>query len=279
MTGARILGVCADDFGLGAGVCEGILELVRAGRLSAVSCLSGGPSWATFGPMLAREPAVVGGRMRVGLHFNLSEGRPLAPTLGAHWPALPRLPALIVRAHLRALPMQALADEWAAQLQAFMTVAGRAPDFVDGHQHVHHLPAIRDLVLAGVAALAATAGRPVAVRATGHLPGPGHGVKRALIALTGGRALQHRLIGSAVPHNRTLVGVYDFQAADYRRLMQRWLAGLPPSGALLFCHPGAADVGIDDPIAAARRRELDYLRSGEFLEDLLRADVSIGSAW
>jgi len=279
MTGARILGLCADDYGMGSGICRAILELVRSGRLSAVSCLSGGPAWAQLGPELAAEPAVVDGRVRIGLHFNLTEGRPLSAALAARWPAFPRLPALIVRAHLRALPRQALADEWAAQVRAFIAVAGRAPDFVDGHQHVQHLPGVRELVLVGVAALAASAGRPVAVRATGQLPGPGFGVKRALIAATGGAALQRRLDAAGLPHNRTLFGVYDFRAADYRQLMQRWLAALPPSDALLFCHPGAGDGGSADPIAAARRREYDYLRSPRFLDDLRNAGVVIGPAW
>jgi len=102
MTGARILGLCADDYGMDSGICRAILELVRSGRLSAVSCLSGGPAWAELGPELAAEPAVVDGRVRIGLHFNLTEGRPLSAALAARWPAFPRLPALIVRAHLRA---------------------------------------------------------------------------------------------------------------------------------------------------------------------------------
>lgn len=279
MTEARTLGVCADDFGIGVGVCTAILELVRSGRLSAVSCLSGGPAWARFGPMLAAEPAVADGRVRIGLHLNLSEGRPLAPALAAHWPVLPRLPALIVKAHLHLLPLAALADEWRAQLEAFVAVTGRVPDFVDGHQHVHHLPGIRDLTLARIGALAAAPARPLAVRATGRLPGPGHALKRALIAATGGRALQRRLDALDVPHNRALIGVYDFQAPDYRGLMQHWLAALPRTGTLLFCHPGVADADAEDPIGPARRREWDYLRSAAFPEDLQRAGVGIGPAW
>ena len=46
--------------------------------------------------------------MRTGLHFNLTEGRPLAPSLRALWPRLPTLQDLIVQAHLRRLPLAEL---------------------------------------------------------------------------------------------------------------------------------------------------------------------------
>ena len=41
----------------------------------------------------------------------------------------------------------ALVNEIAAQLRMFVHTFGRAPDFIDGHQHVHLFPQIRDAVL------------------------------------------------------------------------------------------------------------------------------------
>jgi hypothetical protein len=62
--------------------------------------------------------------------------------------------------------------------------------------------------------------------------------------------------------------------------MRRWLQALPPEGGLLFCHPGLRDP--EDPpdvIAAARGRELAYLASKDFTEDLAEADVVLGRVW
>lgn len=272
MNAPRRLALCADDFGQSLAIDRGILALARQGRLQAVSCLTGGAAWAADAAALVQlaEP----GGLQIGLHWNLTDGAPLAPALAARWPRFPTLPALIARAHLRALPLAAIGAELQAQWAAFVAISGRTPDFVDGHQHVHHLPGLRDLLLAALPAAAAPA-----LRHTGRLPGPGFAVKRALIAGTGGRALGRQLQRRGLPHNTSLFGVYDFRDPDYRAWMQRWLAALPARGALLFCHPGEAADDAADPIAGARVRELAYLRSDAFADDLVAAGVTLAPAW
>lgn len=265
----RLLALCVDDFGASAAIDAGILQLAARARLSAVSCLAGAPSWHNDAAALSALAARPGGP-RVGLHFNLTEGRPLSPALTRVWPRLPTLPRLIVQAQLRALPLAALRDELAAQWQAFEDAFGAPPAHVDGHQHVHHLPQLRTLVLQRVQAHTG-----VTVRDTGRVLGPGFALKRRLIEWTGGRALRRRLQPGRAA-NTALLGVYDFDARDYRRLMQQWLAALP-DGAMIFCHPGRAWARGDapDPIAAARVRELAYLDSSAFTYDLAGAGVRL----
>ena len=266
----RPLLLCADDFGLSRGIDQAIAALVRAGRLGAVSCISNGPVWREDAPMLAelRQHA------QAGLHLNLTEGQPLSPSLARLWPHLPSLPALILSAHTGRLPLDALRDELAAQWQAFVDTSGAAPDYLDGHQHVHHLPGLRDLLLA----LAVQHRLPV--RNTGRLAGPGPLIKRWLIAATGGRLLARELRRLGLPHNRLLLGAYGFDVADYGRLMRGWLAQVPADGALLFCHPGQHLAGdAPDAIAAARAKEYAYLASEDFSRDLAAAGVTLAPAW
>lgn len=270
MAQGRTLGVCADDFGLGTEIGSAILELAWSQRVTAVSCLVNGPAWRRQAHLLLPLPRT----LQRGLHFNLTEGRPLSAALRNVWPVLPPLPRLLRDAMLRRLPLAAIRAEWRTQWQALVDATGRVPDFVDGHQHVHHLPGVREIVLAGVAAAAA----PVAVRGTGRLAGPGSAVKRLLIEATGGWALQRQLERRGVPHNDVLLGAYDFRDTDYRGLMRRWLGAVPQHGALLFCHPGAGRQA-GDPIAAAREREAAYLASEAFPADLAEAGVSLGPAW
>jgi len=273
----RPLLLCADDFGLSTGVDQAITALVQAGRLGAFSCISNGPAWrqdaagvaALRQPVRADRPPA-----QAGLHLNLSEGRPLSPALAACWPQLPPLPRLILAAHLGRLPLAALRDELAAQWSAFVDAAGVAPDFIDGHQHVHHLPGVRGLLLD----LAQV--HRVPVRCTGRLAGPGPALKRWLIAATGGRALGRALVRLGLPHNRLLLGAYDFVEPDYGRLMRGWLAHVPADGALLFCHPGRPAPGDGpDAIAAARQREFAYLASDDFSRDLAAAGVVLAPVW
>ncbi len=265
----RPLLLCADDFGLTPGIAQAIAGLVRAGRLGAFSCLANGPAWRQDAGLVAGLRA----QARAGLHFNLTEGRPLSPALARHWPQLPSLGRLLLAAHLRRLPRAAVADELAAQWQAFVDASGGPPDFIDGHQHVHHLPGVRQALLAWLQR------HPVPVRSTARLGGPGGRLKRWVIEHSGGRALARELRQRGLPHNPLLLGAYDFQAG-YRPLMQAWLAQVPAGGALLFCHPGQASPGdAPDPIAAARQRELAYLGSEAFAADLRAAGVVLAPLW
>ena len=269
---ARTLAVCADDFGLTRGVSRGIAALALAQRVNAISCLANMPHWQRDAALLNDVPPSV----NLGLHFNLTEGEPLSAELREAWPRLPELWRLIAGAHLGAIPREAIAAEFAAQHRAFVEATGREPDFVDGHQHVHHLPGVREVVLDAVLS---TAPRP-AVRNTGRLPGRGFGIKRGLIAGTGGQSLQHELARRGIAHNAALLGVYDFRPGSYRRCMQGWLAAVPAEGALLFCHPGSPEDGAaSDAIAAARGPEADYLRSEAFVDDLRSAGVVLGPVW
>ncbi len=261
--------LCADDFGQSAAIDEGILALVAQGRLSAVSCMVNGPAWAADAPRLMALPAVQQAQVSVGLHLNLSEGRPVSAALAREWPQCPPLPRLIALAHLRRLPAAAWQDEPGAQWALFQQHAGRQPDHLDGHQHVHHLPRLRDWVLA-------QQGRHPAlrVRDTGTVAGPGFLLKRALIAGTGGRTLSRQLQARSAAQNRVLLGAYDFVLQDYRACMQAWLTQVPAEGALLFCHPGMAGPE-PDAIAAARLREHAYLAGDAFVQDLQAAGVSL----
>lgn len=265
MNPPRVLAVCADDFGLDAANDDVILRLAEQGRVTAASCLVTGPAW----PGAAARVERLARAARCGLHFNLTEGRPLSAALARHWPVFPSLPHLMARAHAGLLPRDAIAQEWRAQLDAYARVAGQAPAFVDGHQHVHALPGVRGPVVETAAA------RGWPVRSTACLPGPGSPVKRRLIEASGGRALGRLLDEHRVPHNGVLLGAYDFRATDYRRLMQSWLAAMPATGALLFCHPGRAGPG--DPIGEAREREAAYLGGPDFPRDLQAAGVRLAA--
>ena len=268
----RVLSLCADDFGLSPGIAAGIAQLARAGRISAISCVANAPGWVRDAALLRGLAPTVA----IGLHLNLTDGRPLSAQLARVWPRLPTLPELLLRTHLRLAPQQALRHEIAAQWRAFVAATGRPPDFIDGHQHVHHLPGVRDALLAVFDTWQI---RP-ALRSTARVLGPGHAVKRWLIERTGGRTLGRELARRAVPHNPALLGVYDFSNTDYRCLMQNWLAQLPLEGAMVFCHPGAPQ-GLDagDAHPAARVRELAYLSSNTFLRDLADARVILGNSW
>lgn len=269
---ARSLSVCADDFGLTPGISAAIARLAHSQCITAISCITNSAYWESNAPLLEQLPDSVD----VGLHINLTEGQPLSPQLAELWPRLPALPELMLRAHLGLLPRAALASEVEAQLAAFRAATGVSPRYLDGHQHVHHLPGLRNMVLDMAARMQPTA----AIRNTGRVLGPGFGIKRWLIENTGAQALRRDLAKRGLAHNPVLLGAYDFQDPDYRGCMQGWLAALPSEGGLLFCHPGEV-IGGDPPdaIDAARARELAYLESDAFVLDRAAANVTLRRVW
>ena len=269
------IGVCVDDFGLGAAINQAALELAAAGRISALACMTTAPAWQAGAQQLRR--AGLGARVDIGLHLNLTEAvspgrwrRPLGP--------------LILSACLRVLPRAAVRAEIEAQLDAFEDQLGHAPDFVDGHQHVHQLPQVRELLVAAL--LTRYPNRRPWLRNTQppwrrHDDGPAARKQRRIAALGATRlaALAGEL---GFAQNRALVGVYGFDASveRYRSLLQSWLDELGEQGAggLLMCHPAAAGVVAmagADPIAAARQVETAVLGSQAFVAMLAERDLFV----
>lgn len=244
--------LCADDFGHGPQVDAGILQLVGLGRLGAVSCQVSAAAFAADAPALAARAA----RVDLGLHLDLAPGR------GG-------LATLLARTAARAVDRKELARALAAQLDVFERAFGRPPGFVDGHQHVHQLAVVRDLLLDTLAARYGAPG-PV-VRNT--VPLRYRGPKPFALAALGGLALRRALRARGVPHNCDFAGVYGLgPGADYRALVRGWL-GSVEDGALLMCHPGLAPADPGDPIASARPTELAYLSSPALEEDCAAAGV------
>src|SRR5690606_1155075 len=73
----------------------------------------------------------------VGVHVNLTENLGHA----AQAPVM-SLPTLIARAYAERVDGAWLERHLARQFDAFEDIMGRAPDYVDGHQHVHQLPGV-----------------------------------------------------------------------------------------------------------------------------------------
>ncbi len=200
------------------------------------------PNWRADAAMLADVPP----EAEIGLHLVLTEEDSLVT--GA---ALPRLHALHRQARRSQLDHHAIADEVDAQFARFADVLGRPPAFVDGHQHAHALPVIRDIVLEATRRHAPAAWvrtceeRPEAIA---RRPFAGKAIGSAFHA-RGLRGLARR---HALVCNRGFAGHYDFKG-DWRTLFPRFL-GAPGLRHLVMCHPGADD-RAGDVIAAARVRE------------------------
>lgn len=253
--------LCADDFAQTRATVEGILSLVDADRLSAVSCLVESPLWADAGVRLRSRPQT----FDAGLHFNLTHD------FSAKGHRAAALPITMLASYSRMIDRNAVERRLSRQLDLFEEIVGRPPDFVDGHQHVHQLPVIRDTLVSVLRSrgLAPT----VAVRVT--VPARYRGPKGWIVASLGGRPLLEAVRREGIRHNTDFAGIYDFfSLPPFAERLPRWLDDLH-DGALIVCHPGRTELAKGDPIAHARAQEFSYLRSSAFPAALRERQVQI----
>jgi len=240
--------MCADDFGMNPAINAGVLALARQGRLSGTSVLVDGPALNA-----ADLAALSQAGLQVGLHLNFTE------PLGQAGLCMP-LGAFIRAAFLGRLPAERLRHGVLAQWQRFQALFGRLPDYIDGHQHVHQLPMVRDALLRVLPP--AGRGRPW-IRDTGRprtrgLPWRSQ-AKAWVIAALGAGGLRHRARLLGIQQNPGFLGVYDFDGgvAAYERCMVAWLAQAQ-DGDVLMCHPALGD-HPGDGLSAQRQAEYQVL--------------------
>lgn len=278
----RPLAVCIDDLGLNAGVNQAAQALALAGRVSSWSCMVDGEAMADVAAWLASNPH---DNLELGLHLNLSEVLP-----GTRWHR--PLNSLLLGSHLGALnttPVRtALTADIARQLDTYEQRLGAMPDFIDGHQHVHQLPVVRELLMAEVQRRwpAGSARRPWLRRCaspaaaptgdtSGPLPGPER-LKPWIIQSLGCAPLSRLAAAAGLRQNEHLLGVRRFEggSSSFVRLINAWLARAGDLD-LLMVHPAAALPGLSDGILAARAVEYAVLAGPEFDSALARHGLQV----
>ena len=135
----RRLIVNADDFGLAPGVSAGILAAHRHGIVSSTSLL------ATVAIDAESVRALLDSGLGVGLHVNLTLGRPLS---GGR--SLVDGDGRFVRDARHAAARANAVDverEVAAQIEKFESIAKRPPTHLDTHHHVGLLVPVAEVVI------------------------------------------------------------------------------------------------------------------------------------
>jgi len=262
----RRIWLCADDYGISDGVNRAIRELIEKGRLNATSVMVVGPAIGRDAVAALQDAASNSPRCAIGLHATLTAPfRPLTmhfrPMDGGMF--LP-LPAMLRSGLLRRLDPEMIHAELLDQLAAFQDLFGRAPDFVDGHQHAQLFPQVRDAFLRAVKQAAPDAwvrqgGRPQ------PLPKRLGSPKGLLLDILSAR-FRKLAIKAGIPFNPAFAGAYDFsKAPDFGVLLGEFLDGMP-DGGLVMCHPGFVDDTLVslDPLTTQREREHAFLASAQW---------------
>lgn len=268
--------LCADDYGMTCGIDQAILALAEAGRLSAVSCMVNGPEWAR-----SAEPVRKLVNTEIGLHVVFTDG--MALTGGLTPKAKGQLPTqwgLARLAFLRRIDRANLAREFEAQVSRFTDAMGRYPDFVDGHQLVHQLPVIADVLVECVTSRNGQ-WRPwlrvccddvtkILKRQVGCVP--------ALLASQLGWRLAKLAKRAGLAVNDGFSGFYNVHRAEhFSAIFPQFLQAIGPRH-LIMCHPGLSYDSSErsNVWMRCREHEFRYFASSAFPADLASRGLRVG---
>jgi predicted glycoside hydrolase/deacetylase ChbG (UPF0249 family) len=273
----RRIWLCADDYGISPGVNRAIRDLIENARLNATSAMVVGPAIGRDEVNALKESVKANPRCAIGLHTTLTAPfRPLTmhfrPTEGGLFLAHAKL---LRRGLMGRLDFEVVYTELMVQLKTFVDLFGRAPDFVDGHQHVQLFPGVRKAFVAAVKQAAPAAwirqcgrDRPWLQR----LDSP----KAFVLDVLSAQFRKHAS-RAGLAFNPAFAGAYDFlKQPDFSPLMRQFVQGMPDAGVVM-CHPGFVDdvlVGLD-PLTVQREQEFAFLRSDNLLPLLAASGVTL----
>ena len=270
--------VNADDFGMAPGVNRAIVEAHRTGIVTSTSMLANA---AAFDEAVAAAHA--NPTLAIGVHLNLTEGRPLSnparlgPLVTPSGEFLGNAEALYFRMVAGRVPLDAIEREYHAQIQRVLA-AGIRPTHLDGHQHVHMWPPVFALTARlaseyGLAGVRASRERrvdfPGLWRRNSRLRGKilvqaGVGLGLAFLAV----ASRTSLAAAGVAAPDYFYGVSSTGYLD-RATLSDVLHDVPEGVSELMCHPGYVDATLErvsTRLLRQRETEFEAVASPEFRE-------------
>ncbi len=161
----------ADDYAMDGGVDAAILKLAAEGVVTATSAMVLSPTWPEAAVPLADAP------LSRGLHLDFT-----SPFTGDVFPRQ-TITGLTMRTHSGVLDRKLLRKDVDRQLSLFDNRMKAPPDFVDGHQHCHLLPFVREALIDALADRYGAEAHRVSLR--NCAPRRWRGLKAAIIARTG----------------------------------------------------------------------------------------------
>lgn len=263
--------VNADDYGRTAAVSQGVRNAHLFGLVSSTTCMMNMPTVVEDIRIALHEAP----RLGLGVHLVLTSGKPLLPA--------EQVPSLVkpdgsfnkldqFLAHLDPIdPMQVKA-EWQAQIERFVTAAGRPPTHLDSH---HHSSYFTEPLFRGMLELAReyNAGiRQVFAQGDDYSIA---GLPTEI--LTPIREFAPRLLDEFKPRTPHIFYASFYDKMATKEELLRLINGLETGTCELMCHPGYADPILLAGSTYARQREseLAILTDPEVRQAIKRRGIEL----
>jgi len=273
--------VNADDFGLTNGVNRAIIEGHTGGAITSATLMANMPAFDAAVRLAKDHPS-----LGVGLHFNITQGRPVADASrvrsliddsGEFWGTST---AFLRRMLAGRLKIEEVVTELRAQIEKAVR-AGLRLTHVDSHKHTHALPQVCEAIISTIKDYGINA-----VRAPSERWRFGRGAETfELIMQSAGafglsqlcRVSDARLKKSGVKTPDFFIGVArtGFWTKSW---MIDLIERLPAGASELMCHPGYNDAeldGVKTRLRASRANELRLLTDPDVVAKLKENDVKL----
>ncbi|MGH9769736.1 MAG: carbohydrate deacetylase [Blastocatellia bacterium] len=273
--------VNADDFGLTAGVNRAIIEGHTRGAVTSATLMANMPAFDTAVRLAKDHPS-----LGVGLHFNITQGRPVAAASrvgslidnrGEFWGTSA---ALLGRALTGRLNTEEVVIELRAQIEKALN-AGLRLTHIDSHKHTHALPHVCEAIVATIEDYGINGLR--SPREHWRFDRDARSFK-LITQSAGAFAISQlcRMSEARLKKSNVKTPDFFFGVARTGFWTKNWLIELierlPAGASELMCHPGHDDVelgGVKTRLRASRANELRLLTDPDVVAKLRENDVKL----
>ncbi|UOH17103.1 ChbG/HpnK family deacetylase [Acinetobacter sp. NyZ410] len=261
----KMICYCADDFALNDEISHAVCVLLKKNALQATSCMTQSSIWHKHANKLRTLKAEINHPIEIGLHLNFTHYFDHSNFL--YYP----LNELMLRAWSRTLNKEKIRTSIIQQWELFVEALGTQPNFVDGHQHIHQFPVIRE-VLIDVLKEKNFNGW---IRNLDHtISVQKYQFKSKTLEYLGAKKTLKLNQKNHFKTNTYFAGIYDFKNENYAALNYEWLKSAQ-NGLLIMCHPAAAQPKEFDEIQDARIDEYQYFNSEQFFRDCKTFNIEL----
>ena len=273
--------VNADDFGLTSGVNRAIIEGHMRGAITSATLMANMPAFDAA-VRLAKEHPSLG----VGLHINITQGRPVAEAsrvasllndAGEFWGTSG---AILKRMLAGRLKIEEVVVELRAQIEKALK-AGLRLTHVDSHKHTHALPQICEAIVSTIKEYGINAVRAPRERWRFDRAAESFEVIKQSAGAFGISQLC-RISDARLKKSNVRTPDFFFGVARTGFWTKSWLLDLierlPAGASELMCHPGYEDAeldGVKTRLRASRTNELELLTDPDVVAKLKENGVKL----
>jgi hopanoid biosynthesis associated protein HpnK len=273
--------VNADDFGLTAGVNRAIIEGHTRGAITSATLMANMPAFDAAVRLAQDHPS-----LGVGLHINITQGRPVAEASrvgslindrGEFWGTSG---AILKRMLAGRLKIEEVVIELRAQIEKALK-AGLRLTHVDSHKHTHALPQICEAIISTIKEYGINAVRAPRERWRFDRGAESFEVIKQSAGAFGISQLC-RVSDARLKKSNVRTPDFFFGVARTGFWTKQWLIDLierlPAGASELMCHPGYEDAeldGVKTRLRASRTNELQLLTDPDVVAKLEENGVEL----